>query len=305
MTRNLIVYDTGRRKTTLFTMAFARGAVSDIGWQVRHMPIGQYLEHGLDHALRPGVDAVATLGILRGTGQMLKEAQAAGLDYYYMDHAYFNPGYSGKGWMRVVRNGHSVSGVRDVPKERWKGYFKKTNTVQSWRTRNNKGDKIIICPPTHAVAWYTGVEYNWAEKIKSELEAILPKDQHHRIVVRPKPNEPIVDKLGNLVRLQKNPVEGNLNDDMEQACVVIAYNSMVAVDATLKGIPVITSKHSCCSSISYSIEDFRRGNFPDIFDQEPANRIPLLYWLSCNQWKMSELNDGTAWRMLQEYHGGV
>lgn len=303
MKRNLIVYDTGRNDTTMFTMAFARGAMFDAGWQVRHVPINHYLKNGLDFNLRPGLDAVATLGILRGTGQMLKEAKSKGLNYFYIDHAYFNAGYGGKGWMRVVYNGHSVSRIQSVSSKRWKLYFKKNNIVEPWRNKKNRGDKIIICPPTHAVAWYLSIKYDWAEKVKSELEKILPHDQHHKIIIRPKPNEPVVDQFGNLVGLKKNPFTSNLNDELEQACVVIAYNSTVALDATLKGIPVITSDHSCCSSISFSIDAFRKANFPDLFDREPPNRISLLHWLSYNQWRMGEFNDGTSWRMLQGQHG--
>ena len=39
----------------------------------------------------PDTDAIATLGILRGTGLALQSAAAAGIDRYYIDHAYFNP----------------------------------------------------------------------------------------------------------------------------------------------------------------------------------------------------------------------
>ena len=135
---------------------------------------------------------------------------------------------------------------------------------------------------------------------RTTLKTLLPESQHHRIVIRAKPNEPIVDERGNLLRFQHNVSEGSLNDDLKNATCVIAYNSMVALTATLQGIPVITSDHSCCKSISYSVEDFAQGADPSVFDVEPAIRNGLMYWLANNQWNIEEIRNGTAWRMLQE-----
>jgi len=84
----LFVYDTGRPKTTRFTIAFARGVIRqghkapNRAWEVKHMPIQQYLSEGLPKNIVPGKDAVATLGILRGTGLLLQEAKQQGIDYY-------------------------------------------------------------------------------------------------------------------------------------------------------------------------------------------------------------------------------
>ena len=126
---------------------------------------------------------------------------------------------------------------------------------------------------------------------------MLPHNQHDRIVIRQKPKEPIVDARGNLMGLRQNPQTGSLAEDLEQAHCVIAYNSMVALEATLKGIPVITSDHSCCTHVSFKLEDIM---LPGVFNREPANRQSLLNWLACNQWKMASLDNGTAWARLQE-----
>jgi len=72
----LFVYDTNRRITTMITVAFARGVIRQNNsingpWMVKHMPITHYLENGLPGDIVPGVDAVATLGVLRGTGLLL------------------------------------------------------------------------------------------------------------------------------------------------------------------------------------------------------------------------------------------
>ena len=300
MKPKLVIYDTNRELTTGVVLKFAQGASADKNWEVRFQKINKFRKNGLDSSLRPGIDAVASLGVLRGTGEMFRAAAQAGIDYYYMDHAYFNPGYDGLGWMRIVKNGHSRNDFVPSSKKRYEKFFQQNNPVFPWKTRSQRGDKIIICPPTHAVAWYMRLTESWTEQTVNRLKTLLPESQHHRIVVRAKPNEPIVDEHGNLLRFQHNVSEGSLNDDLKNATCVIAYNSMVALTATLQGIPVITSDHSCCKSISYSVEDFAQGADPSVFDVEPATRHGLMYWLANNQWNIEEIRNGTAWRMLQE-----
>lgn len=290
----LYVYDTDKKMTTRFTIAFARGVTrsDSTRWRVHHVPIQQYLHHGLpDDAA-----AVATLGILRGTGLMLKEAKQRGIDYYYMDHAYFNPGYGGKGWMRITKNGHSCTSLNPCDSQAYSAFAKSNpnNVMHPWQ--GPQGDKIIVCPPTHAVQWFLDA-YDWEQKTIERLKNILPADQHDRIVVRQKPKEPIVDNKGNLIELRVNEQQGSFAEDLEQASCVIAYNSMVALEATLKGIPVITSEHSCCKHVSFELEDFAT---PEAFLREPSNRQVVINWLANNQWKMAQIDSGKAWAELQE-----
>ena len=307
----LFVYDTDRRVTTRFTVAFARGAIrynneNDGPWEIKHRPIQQFIDNGMPSDLTPGVDAVATLGILRGTGLMLKEAKRMGLDYYYMDHAYFKPGYSGKGWMRIVKNGHSCTTLRDVGPDRWKGFHKHAGyNKEPWRTNAERGTAILVCPPTHAVSWFMEEQMDWETVVVQTLKRLLPSNEHSRIVVRRKPKEPVVDGKGNLIELRTYPQDETLDQALADAHCVIAYNSMVALEATLKGIPVITSEHSCCSRVSFDLEDFNGNPMPEVFNTEPPNRQALLNWLAFNQWKYSEIESGKAWQMLQENYSGI
>lgn len=298
MNRKIIVYDTDRDLTTNIVLKFAQGVgAAGAGWEVRFQKIDRFRKKGLDKSLRPGVDAVASLGILRGTGEMFKAAAAAGIDYYYMDHAYFNAGYGGDNWMRIVRNGHSMTTFQRSSAERFQKFFAATNTIQPWRNNLQRGDRIVVCPPTHAVSWYTGVGETWTENVIRQLKSILPENQHHRIVVRAKPSEPVVDARGNLLEFRQNTSSGSLDDDLKDAQCAIVYNSMVAVTASLRGIPVIVGDQSCCLPISFKIHDIEN---PQTFNQEPKNRTQLMHWLANNQWNLTEISNGTAWRMLQE-----
>lgn len=307
----LFVYDTNRRITTAITVAFARGAIRHNNsingkWQVKHMPITNYLDNGLPRDIVPGVDAVATLGVLRGTGKMLKEAKKFGIDYYYMDHSYFTPGYSGKGWMRITKNGHTCTTLRDVSKDKWNGFHKHHGyQCEKWKTNSERGKTILILPPTGAVSWFfdQGPD-DWLDDVVDKLKEYLPPDQHYRIVVRRKPNEPVVDGDGNLLELKDYGQKSDMSFDQQlvDSQVVIAYNSMAALDATLKGYPVITSENSCCTRVSYDIDLYKDQLDPVEFNTEPINRRPLLFWLAYNQWKRRDIEDGTAWKCLQEMY---
>lgn len=291
---NLIVYSTGRPLTTEITVAFARGVIkSETGWNVKHVPIEQFLT---EKQIPDNTHAVATLGILRGTGLMLKQAKKQGIDYYYMDHAYYNPGYSGKGWMRITKNAHTCNTLRTVPNKVFESYDK--YHIQNWRNNLQRGKKILVLPPTDAVSWFFDAR-DWEKRTVDKILQVMPDAE---IVVRHKPNEPMVDEQGFLLQLEtreqaKNhpPLEEQLND----CFCVVAYNSMVALQATLMGIPVIVSENSCCTHISFELDDLAT---PNVFDRAPIKREKLVLWLGHNQWKRRSIEDGSAWLGLQEIY---
>ena len=303
--KNLICYTTGRPKTTKIIQQFARGVVNRglQDWVPRVVNIEDFLNNG-----HPAdTDAIVCLGILRGTGLALQSAASKGIDRYYIDHAYFNPGYDGNGWLRISKNKHTMNYLpeNEVYSDRWNANFSTNNDVYDWRPRRARGDNILVLPPTHAVQWYFN-SYNWEDMVVDKLKQNLPASMHNLIKVRKKPNEPIVDKLGNLLRLEKQVSEENvpLQQDLNDANIVIAYNSMVALQATMQGIPVITNQHNCCYPISYTFEDlFADVNNPK-FDQDP-NRKKLVHWLSSCQFNNAEIQRGTAWDMMNTLQGKV
>jgi|TARA_B110000977_G_scaffold191518_1_gene263735 hypothetical protein len=308
--KNLICYTTEKIGTTKIIQKLAAG-VASLGsdkWTARVVNIGDFKSSG--HP--PDTDAIATLGILRGTGLALQSAAAAGIDRYYIDHAYFNPGYASKknikkGWMRITKNKHTMNTLPkgEVSSENWKANFKHNNPIHAWKTRSERGDRILVLPPSNAIQWYFNVPA-WEEQVVSHLKRILPMELHKLIKVRRKPKEPIVDKLGNLLRLDTSVEDDSvtLEEDLLESNVVVAYNSMVALKATLMGIPVITNQHNCCYPISFKVKDIQPDMSNLNFDIEP-NRTKLVRWLSQCQFSNDQIHSGIAWTMLQENNNAI
>jgi hypothetical protein len=308
--KNLICYTTEKIGTTKIIQKLAAG-VASLGsdkWTARVVNIGDFKSSG--HP--PDTDAIATLGILRGTGLALQSAAAAGIDRYYIDHAYFNPGYASKknikkGWMRITKNKHTMNTLPkgEVSSENWKANFKHNNPIHAWKTRLERGDRILVLPPSNAIQWYFNVPA-WEEQVVNHLKRILPTELHKLIKVRRKPKEPIVDKLGNLLRLDTSVEDDSvtLEEDLVESNVVVAYNSMVALKATLMGIPVITNQHNCCYPISFKVKDIQPDMSNLNFDVEP-NRTKLVRWLSQCQFSNDQIHSGIAWTMLQENNNAI
>ena len=298
---NLEVYVISKRLLER-TLAFAKGVMqSDPKWNVKVVPLKNFLQHGFSKNLKKG-DAIATWGILRGTGVLIKEAEKRQIDYYFMDHSYFKTENKADEWYRIVKNNHSCTSLKIVSNKRWIKYFKNKNKCMPWKNQERCGSNILICPPTNAISWYKNLNNNWCDNIVKQLKEMLPKSKHKNIKIRLKPNEPIVNDQGDILKLEPNKNNISLEEDLNSCHCVIAYNSNVALQATLMGIPVIVGDIRPCKPISYNLDDFKReqSDLINHFSKEPKNRMNLLYWLANNQWKLSEINDGTAWKMLQK-----
>ena len=290
------------KRTLERTVAFAKGVMKvDSNWEVKVVPLKNFLQNGFSKDLRPG-DAIAIWGILRGAGVLLHEARKRKIDYYFMDHSYFKSANQVEEWYRIEKNNHSCTSLKIVSNKRWDKFFKIKNKIMPWKTQATCGPNILVCPPTQAVSWYQNLHFDWSNYIVKKLKEFLPQDKHKNIKVRLKPNEPIVDQKGNLIKLEPNKNDTPLLEDLNNCHCVIAYNSNVALQATMMGIPVIVQDISPCLPISYKLNDLKKKDreLEKTFNQEPKHRIKLLYWLSHNQWNLNEIQDGTAWKMLKE-----
>ena len=296
--KKVVVYKTDFTPTANILTFFSNSINKYIkGWQSECVHIEDFLEHGIPK----DVNAIATLGILRGTGHLLQEAARQNIDRYYIDHAYFEPGYEGDCWLRISKNKHTMNYIKDISSYRWDRFFSAKNTIMPWKKFEQRGSRILIIPPTNAICWYFN-EYDWEKNILNYLEKILDKATFKNIRIRIKPKEPIVDQNGNYLGLKQNTQAEtiSLDDDLQNSSLVIAYNSQVALNATLKGIPVIVNNHNSCFSLSFKLSDLEQGIDNPVFDAEP-DRLGLCKWLSYCQFKLDEIKSGFSWKTVNNF----
>ena len=133
--KNLIAYKTDVQLTANIVEVFSSSINKYIkGSNAKVLHINEFLQNGIPE----NVDGIITLGILRGTGHLLKEAAKKNIERYYLDHAYFEPGYQGNCWLRISKNKHSMNYVNKVPSYRWDNFFAPKYPILPWKRYNEK-----------------------------------------------------------------------------------------------------------------------------------------------------------------------
>lgn len=205
-------------------------------------------------------------GILRGTGDVFHHNFNHNVDYWEVDRGYINPGHF-DGYYRISKNGMQAKYVdKDLPSDRLdKLKFKRDNWF------NPKG-KIIVCPPSDFIEKYDNLPTDWLDSATRYLkERDIPFKVRHKSDTIP------------------------LEHDLQGASLVVTYNSNVAIDAIIKGIPIKTSN----KSIAYgwagnTIDPLLQNTTPPTDEQVDK----LLRFISYNQFTLEEIRNGTAWRLL-------
>ena len=109
--KKIVAYKTDIPHTANIIDIFSKSIdvhIKNLNSQCLH--IDDFLKNGISH----DTNAIITLGILRGTGHLLKEAISKNIDRYYIDHAYFDPGYEGDCWLRISKNKHSINNIKEL-----------------------------------------------------------------------------------------------------------------------------------------------------------------------------------------------
>ena len=144
------------------------------------------------------------------------------------------------------------------------------------------GDHILLCPSSPTVTQFINdiSQDEWVESVKSELR------QHT--------DRPI--KFRNKPRPGNEWWDTNIKDDLKNCHCLITNMSLAAVDAVLNQVPVLTHAHNIAYKMSIN-------NLPNINTPYKPSRKevePWLNMLSHNQFTIPEIEDGTAYRILNE-----
>lgn len=216
--------------------------------------------------------AAVAYGILRGTADAFKSSKAHGLDFIEVDKGYIGASHF-DGYYRISLNDMQAKYKKlDLPNDRVR---KLKITLQP---EKKDGRYILICPPTQYVEEYYGLE---PDKWLSDTINEVKKYTSRRIKIRP--------KLGANIPLQ---------DELAECYCVIAYNSTVAIDAVIAGVPVIVSEHSV-------LHDWSLNSISCIENDLVMNdREELLRFISYHQFTLDEIKNNKAFEIaysLQKY----
>lgn len=214
----------------------------------------------------------AMYGILRGTAEIIRQCEWIGRDYYYIDHGYLKPGHY-EGYYRVTKNARQA----DIPDQREYIYppdrLKKMGIeLRPWR---RVGERILVIPITGAVGQFYGINpESWLRVVTDEITSHTDRP----IEVKPKG-------------------VGNIDEALKDTWCVVTHSSNTAVDSLVNGVPVITLGESACETMSWDFKDIETPWWPE--------RELWLQALAYHQFLLSEMRNGTAWKILNHERGVV
>lgn len=203
----------------------------------------------------------------------VKQAQAQGREYYYIDNGYFG-NHGRKNFFRIIRNNvHDVRDIIERPSDR-------LDLCHVQLKNFTPGHKILLAPPSPKS--FTMWDINQEQWIQDTI-AEIKKHTDRPIEVRQK--RPRND------RMAVDTMEEALADDVH--CLV-TYNSVAAVEAVMLGKPAITLGPNAAGVVcSRSVTEIETPRIPT-YDERDA----WLRHLSYSQFTFDEMSNGTAWRIL-------
>lgn len=227
---------------------------------------------------------LAMYGILAGSGEVYKWCEKEKKDFYFLDHGYFSYAHDYPYWLRITKNGHCQNKLFDRPSDRYEKYFKQE--IKPW---NKSGGKILVLPPTNAIANFFNAQ-NWL----NDTLKILSANTDRELVVREKPYNPGIkkDDVGATVKVDipTNAKAGPINWNEYYACVT--YNSNTMIESFTNGVPVFCNEDNCGAT------PIAETNFSKIETPVYGDRMALFSSLAYNNFNMEEMKNGTAWKLL-------
>lgn len=221
-----------------------------------------------DGIIKPSV----SYGILRGTGQIFNDCYENDVEYWEVDRGYFKPnhfdGYYRVSFMNMQASYHDIS----APNNRFKALRIK---VHPWKKQ--KSNRVLVIPPTDAVCIFYKIDRDkWLEDVMAQLDDFE-------------------------VKVRAKADSQPLNDDLDYSYCLVTYNSNVAMDALIRGIPAIATSHN---SIIKSWNNLELSDIRDYMKLTSFDREKLFNYASYCQWTLSELTRPDTWKALTDIQKG-
>lgn len=271
----LNVYCTGHRWSRLVCGAFAQGARAPI---VAPAPLLK--------------GDMFTYGCLRGLLPTIKQAQREKRALYYADNAYMRPGKDEGAYFRITKNAlqHTGLGELAAPKQARARWEQLGMPLKPWRA---SGGHVLVCPPLRlwgAIWGFCADE--WLDNTLKELRRHTDRELRVRAKLSWNDNKS-ANTVGYAGRAKTSLVK-TLAEDLEGCWALVAHSSNAAVEALIAGVPVFCTNP--CAAYALGSPDLSQIEHPRL----DGDREHWAMVLAANQWQLSEMRDGTAWRALSE-----
>ena len=209
-----------------------------------------------------------------GNENLLLEKIDKRLPFWFIDSGYTNFIEPNKKWHRLVRNHLHFNTEFSAPADRLKNF---PSFPRPWK---KDGRTILIIEPGPFAAGIFHVEApTWSQQIAKELKRYTDRPIEIREKINKKQRTSLYDQL----------VQG------DYYCT-ISINSNSAVESVWAGIPAITlDKH-----VSNPVTRNRLDQINDLYYGPLGD---WLAWMSYCQFTYDELMDGTAIKLIRQYHG--
>lgn len=190
-------------------------------------------------------------GILRGCGDVLKACMRDNIHYIYIDNSYFPN-------RRKVNYSITWDGMQNTKyheqlkfKDFTRSYkiIAELSHIRKCRLGSTPSF-FLICPPSKPIGDLLNA-HSWTEDVVKQIR----KSSNQDIVIRPKGGfikfdyKRMLSAYGN-IRLSQH----DLLHDLGAAVCACVYNSRVAIEAVIAGVPVFTSPCSIAYPISQKME---------------------------------------------------
>lgn len=189
--------------------------------------------------------------------------------FYHIDNGYWEPARgSPVGNYRVT---YRSLGPVLLPDPAWRVPPRIMSRMKPWK---RSGNYVLLAHPGEYYGCSIGLNMRtWSRSILGRL---------HRAT-----NRPIRPRMKPKGRHRERP----LDSDLAGAFALVTHSSNVAVDAVLAGVPVFVEKGSPAEPVGRLDLAIERAIRPE--------RTKWLASLSCQQFTLDEMRDGTAYRCLQ------
>jgi len=251
------------------------------------LPWDKCLSHQLMPAIEKGwkdegKDVHFFWGLAGQNIRQITECQEQGLEWWYVDNGYITEQITrypepiinnyDKTYFRICKGGIHTTKLSECDNKRLDTEFK------GWQS----GEHILVCPSSPTVTSYiNGIsQEKWIKQTTDKIQ---------KCTDRP-------------IRLRNKPRPGNewwntdIKDNLKGAHCLVTNMSLAAVDAITSGVPCITDEKNVANFVSS--QDISKINLPFKPNNNEINK--WMRMLSHNQFTIKEIEDGIAFKVLQE-----